>query len=91
MSALTGSRYKRQTVRRHGHKKTGDTPLSGQRHLMLAEHDRASRLSPRPTATFPLHDVDFASSGFLELALCKLIFIRMDRYAQRQHDLEVNP
>ncbi len=57
---------------RHGHKKTGDTPLSGRRHLMLAEHDRASRLSPRPTATFPLHDVDFASSVFFRPTLCKL-------------------
>ncbi len=43
---------------------------------MLAEHDRAGPALAADTATFPLHDVNFALSGTSPRITANLCFIR---------------
>ncbi len=56
------------------HKKTGHPPLSRTMTLCLHEHDRCRSALAAATATFPLNDVDFASSGTWPLLAANLVF-----------------
>lgn len=63
-----------QIQKRHGHKKTGDTALSNHVTLCLPNMTGlVSALAAEP-ATFPLNDVDFASSGTWPLLAANFVF-----------------
>ena len=55
---------------------------------MLAEHNRTGPALAANPATFPLNDVNFASSGTLAPALCKPVFFRMNLVARHTRALK---
>jgi hypothetical protein len=71
--SLTGSRYKQPTVTSRSQKDRSPSPFENS-DLMLAEHDRNGPAFAAATATFPLNDVDFASSGTWPLLAANLVF-----------------